>query len=141
MSKITFTNAQMEIIRANPFTVSVTEHRINYSLEFKRFALRESEAGLSSTKIFKKAGYDPEILGHNRMAGAIRQFKKEAASPKGLRPPRGEKKTDKFAQETLSKKRNETAIKQLQERVILLEQELDFLKKMARLEQELDPKK
>ena len=126
----------MEILKQNPYTEWISEKRIHFTMEFKLFALKQIQEGMTSVKIFEKAGYDQSVLNKQRMYSAIKNIKREAASPEGLKPPRGTKRAEQFAKEELSKKRNSTAIKELQERIVYLEQEIEFLKKISLLDME-----
>ena len=133
MTNRTFTPEEIEIIRQNPYVVSVCATKITYSQAFKRFAIGQAEKGIRSPEIFQNAGFDPEMLGKPRMYAALKSFKKEAASPEGLREPRGKSKEDRmaaFAKEDLSKKQTQKAIQDLQKKVIELEQTIAFLKKI-----------
>ena len=133
MSNQKFTQKEMDIISQNPYVVSVCPTRIVYSLAFKQFAIKHSQQGMKSTQIFLEAGFNPEMLGKKRIYSALKKFKKEAASPEGLREPRGKSKEERlvdFAQEDFSKKHTKTAIRELQQRVIHLEQQIEFLKKI-----------
>ena len=138
MQTIPFTQEQQEILRSNPYTEWVSAQRTHYTMEFKLFALKESQEGLSSIKIFEKAGYDPAILGKQRIYAALKNIKREAASPEGLKPSRGAKQAKRFAEANLSKHKDATAIKQLQEQIVILQQEIEFLKKISILRRSLD---
>ncbi len=136
MGNSIFTSEEINIIKQNPYVVSVSSSKISYSLAFKKFALEQSQKGLTSPQIFQKAGFDPEMLGRPRMYAALKHFKKEAASPEGLREPRGksrEERLSEFAKADLSKKQTKTAIRELQEKIVHLEQQLEFLKKIHSL--------
>ena len=131
-----FTQEEMDIIRQNPYVVDVSPTKITYSLAFKKFALAQAELGLKSTQIFPKAGFDPEMLGTPRMIGALKHFKREAASPKGLHEASGKSREERlaeFAKKDLAKKQTQTAIRELQNKVIHLEQQIEFLKKIQSL--------
>ena len=125
-----FTPEQQEILAANPFTVSVTEYTIRFTLAFKRFVLAERERyGTSRKDIFLKAGYDPEILGKDRINRFVDNLLKEAASEQGLRETAPRKLTEKdLEQENMRK-----AIRQLQDEVVRLNQTVAFLKKTQQL--------
>ena len=59
-TKIPFTKEQKESLKSNPFTLSVNDYQIRFTVEFKKFLL--SERGKNATpwkEIFRKAGYDP----------------------------------------------------------------------------------
>lgn len=62
----------------------------------------------------------------------MKTFKREAKSPEGLRESKGKSKEDRiaaFAKEDLSKKQTNAAIKELQDKIVHLEQMVEFLKK------------
>ena len=127
-----FTPEQQDILRANPYTLSVNDRLIKFTVEFKRFILDEiAKPGVTQKKAFEKAGYDIDILGHHRVYGTVKAIRKEAASPKGLHETGPSK--DRLAKADLSKKRTETSIQELQKEVVKLQQEVRFLKKILQL--------
>ena len=131
-TKKRFTEEQMQILMANPYVKNVTPAKITYSLEFKQKAVAQAEQGMKSIKIFNEAGLGEDILGKERIYSAMKAFKREAKSPEGLREPGGRSKEERmaaFAKEDLSKKQTKAAIKELQDKVVHLEQMLEFLKK------------
>lgn len=133
MASKRFTQEEINILKENPYVVSVSPTKISFSLAFKRFALEQAKMGLKSTQIFPKAGFDPEMLGKQRMFSTLKKIKKEAASPEGLHEPRGksrEERLAKFAKEDYSRKHTKVAIRELQKKVVHLEQEIEFLKKI-----------
>ena len=124
-----YTKEEQIELRSNPFTHDVSDHRLVFTLAFKKFALEESRRpGMTSRKIFKKAGYRTEIFTGSRMTRVVSDIIKEAASPGGLKAPRVSKGPD------TRKKHHETEIRELKNRVQILEQELDFLKKIRYLD-------
>ena len=67
------------------------------------------------------------------MTAALKTFKKQAASSEGLREPKGQSKEErlaKFAKEDFQKKHTKVAIRELQQKIVHLEQEIEFLKKI-----------
>lgn len=133
MPKQKFTQQEMDIIAQNPYVVNVYPTRISYSLAFKKYALKLAQEGIKSPEIFRKAGFDPEMLGKQRMYVALKKFKQEAASPEGLHEPRGKSKEERlaeFSKEDYSKKHTKVAIRELQNKVVHLEQQIEFLKKI-----------
>lgn len=106
--------------------------RLTYSLEFKQKTIAQAERGMKSIKIFNGAGLTDDILGKKRIYSAMKTFKREAKSPEGLRESKGKSKEDRitaFAKEDLSKKQTNAAIKELQDKIVHLEQMVEFLKK------------
>ena len=133
MTKQTFTQDELNLIAQNPYVISVCPTRITYSLAFKKFAIQQAKEGLKSPEIFEKAGFDPQMLGKPRMYAALKSFKKEASTPEGLREPRSKSKKDRmeaFAKDDYSKKHTKVAIRELQNKIVHLEQQIEFLKKI-----------
>ena len=128
--KVPFTPKQIEELKRNPFTLSVNEFQIRFTVEFKKFLLAEREKNNTPWKdVFRKAGYDPEVLGKDRMYAVIKGIRKQAASPEGLHETISKKKTLKGSE----RKQTEMALKQLQEEVVRLQQQVEFLKKIQML--------
>ena len=124
--RIPFTPQQKETLASNPFTLSVNDYQIRFTIEFKRYLLAEREKnGTPWKEVFQKAGYDPEILGTKRMEAIIRNIRDEAASEQGLRETASKKAKSK----ELEHKNAQKAIEELQKEVIHLQQQIDFLKK------------
>ena len=133
MAKKLFVAEEIEILRQNPYVLNVTSHRIVYTLAFKKLAVQEAANGMKSTEIFKRAGFDLEMLGKTRIYMALKHFQREAASPEGLREAgikTKEERMAKFAKEDYAKKQTKVAIRELQKKVIHLEQQIEFLKKI-----------
>lgn len=134
MTKTKFTEEQQEILRSNPYTLSVNDDMIRFTVSFKKFVLEEKEKpGMTLRKIFVKANYNPELLGKNRMDAIFRRIRKQAASTTGLRETG--KSTKSILKEDFSKQQTRTTIKKLQDHVAFLEQEIEFLKKISLLPQ------
>lgn len=137
MTKRTFTQDEIDIIGQNPYVASVSCTKIVYTLAFKKFAIQHANEGLSSVAIFKKAGFDPDMLGKPRIYAALKHIKREAASPEGLREfgsKTKEERLAKFAKEEYEKKHTKVAIRELKDKIVHLEQEIEFLKKIQSLE-------
>lgn len=128
-----FTEEEIALLRTNPNVTTVSSNMLSYSLEFKQKAVEQAKTkGMTSFKIFTLAGLPPELLGKPRIKSAMKSFKREAASPKGLHEPRGksrEARMEAFAKEDLAKRQTKVAIHELQNKVVHLEQQIEFLKK------------
>lgn len=129
-NKNPFSNEQKESLACNPFTLSVNDYQIRFTIEFKKFLLAEREKnGTPWKEIFRKAGYDPDILGKPRMDAIIKNIRNEAKSPRGLHETTSTKMLDKNNERKQTKK----AIQELQNEVTRLQQQVDFLKKIQML--------
>lgn len=137
MNRAKFTQEEMELLAQNPYTADVSPCYLFYTLEFKKYALKEAAKGVSSVQIFKRAGYDVELLGKPRIYSALKYFKAEIASPRGLRESNHSRQSrlDSFIQKDLKKKKTDKAVREIQNRMDKLEQEVEFLKKIQFLRQ------
>ncbi len=66
---------EIEILRQNPFVVSVKNNRIVYAEEFKYRFMREYNRGKGPSQIFKDAGFDIRILGTKRIERASARWR------------------------------------------------------------------
>lgn len=134
-AKKKFTEEEMKLLLSNPYTARVTPCTIKFTLDFKKFVIKEVEHNTRLKDIYIKAGYNPDLLGYSRMDHQVRMIRKEAASPEGLKPVEDhrEEQIQAFASQDLSKVSSEKAVKKLQDEVIKLEQEIEFLKKILSL--------
>ena len=113
-----FTKEEQEILRANPYTLSVNDRQIKFTVEFKRYLLNEiAKPGVTHKMAFRKLGYDPEMLGAHRVDTIVRSARKQAASPEG----------------PLSPEVIDTRLRDLQKELLKTQQELAFLKKILQL--------
>ena len=137
--KPTYTEEQIHILEQNPYTHKVTPHMITFTLEFKEFFMSQVNIpGMTAPKILRAAGYDTNIFTRDMITSLRRNILNEASSPEGLKPPRGlsqAEKTAAYAKKDLDSQRTSTSIKELQNRVVHLEQQIEFLKKISNIYQ------
>lgn len=138
MSKqiIPFTPEQKIALEANPFTLHVTDYKIWFTIEFKQYMIEERTKNHTKWKdVFRKAGYDPDVLGKARIDYITKSVLKEAASPEGLR----ETISRKPVRKSTDHQQLRVAIRDLQSEVTRLNQQIEFLKK-TQLIRQLDKK-
>lgn len=137
MSRKIFTKEQQQLLRQTPYIYSVTDTRINLTKEFKEIFLAEYKSGTSPRKILEDHGFDISIIGERRIwsiSNHIRtEYKKYGEFHEGYRP-RSVPAAD--ASDDTGSKNNSDAdkIKQLQQEVDYLKQEMEFLKKFPQSE-------
>lgn len=127
MSKVKFTNEQQEQLRRIPYTVNVTANTLSLSKEFKEIFYKEYLSGTLPRDILQKYGYQPEVLGKQRIWGIShcirRQFEENGEFRDVHMPATGKVATSP-----------EDKIRQLEHQVGYLTQEVEFLKKFPRSE-------
>lgn len=131
-----YTQEQIQILQQNKYTHSVTEHKLSFTLEFKQFFMDQVNQGKTAPTILREAGYDTSFFTRGTIDSIRKRILTEAASETGLQPPKGlstEERIAAFEKKNLDKQRTETSIKEMQERIVLLEKQVEFLKKISQL--------
>ena len=129
-----FTLEQMKLLAENPFTHRVTETYISYTLEFKNIFLARYEAGEMVKDIFVSLGYDPAILGNDRMYCFARRISIKAEA--------GQMPTEESPRIKLEKPTNvdyntmpaQQSVAAMQREIAYLRQQVEFLKKITELD-------
>ena len=136
-----FTPAEVEELRANPYTEKVTEIQISFTLAFKEAFWRLSVEGCTGNMALRELGYDPEILGFERVHNITKRIRSAARTPEGIR---GAKKSrmrisrEQFSQAELEKMSRRESERRLQNEIVYLQQQMAFLKKLMRQPDESD---
>ena len=81
-----FSAAEKELLRANPYTEKVTENQISFTLAFKEAFWRLSVEGCTGNMALRKLGYDPELLGFERVHNITKRIRRAGKSPEGIQP-------------------------------------------------------
>ena len=139
-----FTPEEVEILKANPYSWKVYNDKITYTHEFKEAFWELSLQGYSGTEAFRKLGYDPKILGAERIHNTTKRIRKQGKSPEGLRkkPSQWMRVTRKrFKAADLEKMSHKEASKRMQQEIIYLQQQVEFLKKVMQQDGLYKPEK
>ncbi|MBQ9611857.1 MAG: hypothetical protein IJV14_04635 [Lachnospiraceae bacterium] len=129
-----FTDDQKAELLSNPFTFRITDCTVVFTLAFKQFVISKTDIpGMTARKIFQLAGYSDGLFTPKVRRYIVSSIREEAASPEGLKEPAAHK-------DPVKKKHSETEFKELQERVAILEQQVEFLKKtrLLRIQDQAD---
>lgn len=132
-TKKLFTLEEVEILKENPYTWKVSTDRITYTQEFQKDFWELSLQGLSGTDAFKALGYDPRMLGKERIHNTTKRIRKQGNSPEGIRPkPRKWMRTTRkqFKVADLEKMSHKEVAKRMQQEIVYLQQQVEFLKKV-----------
>ena len=123
-----FTMKEIKLLKKNPYTKSVTENYIRFTIEFKEKFYEMRKKGMLPRTIVKELGYDINILGEARINGISQHIKEQARSADGLR----ENRVYNF-----SDKNNNTPSKvllHLESEVAYLKEELEYIKKIIQID-------
>ncbi len=125
-----FTGEEMDALRSNPYTYKVTQCQLSFTIEFKELFLKHYNEGMTPRDILLSLGYDPDMLGDNRVNGIRMHIKKEFEKQGSFhigRKPRGTASGDN----TSAPADPADEVRQLRNEVEYLRQEVEFLKKIS----------
>lgn len=123
-----FSKKEIELLKKNDNIQNVTENIITYSEDFRMKFILEHLTGTLPRVIFKKHGFDVEIIGIKRVERAASRWRK-LYKKDGLSGLKDSRKTNSGRS---SKRilREEEDILKLKSNIKFLEMENDFLKKL-----------
>lgn len=125
-----FTGEEMDALRSNPYTYKVTQCQISFTTEFKELFWKHYNEGMTPRDILLSLGYDPDMLGDNRVNGIRMHIKKEFEKQGRFhsgRKPRSTSSGDKAS----APANPADEVRQLRNEVEYLRQEVEFLKKIS----------
>lgn len=132
-TKKLFTEQEMAQLKENPYTWKITENRIVYTRAFLEAFWELSLQGKSGTEAFRTLGYDPKVLGNERIHNTTKRIRKQGNSPEGIqKKPTQWMRTSKkrFKTADLEKLSHKQAAKRMQKEIVYLQQQVEFLKKV-----------
>lgn len=124
MTKKRFTTDEIEILKANPYTHSVSADAIRFKKEFHDQYRRLYMLGHNCTKIFQELGYSIEILGVKRIYSFDSRIKAKSQMTQETMAA-AEELAETFVDKDLQ-------LARLQNEVMYLRQELEFIKKIIK---------
>lgn len=130
MSKRNLSSEEISILLKNENVSKCSNKTISFSKEFKVKALKQYEEGLSSNEIFKRAGFDLDMIGKNTPKDRLLDWRAvfKAKGLEGLTEEtrgKGSPGRPKTKYETDTEK-----IEYLEAKVAYLDAENDFLARM-----------
>src|SRR5690625_1133960 len=135
MSKIKFSQKDIEALEKNPNVLTVSELSITYSDEFKNRFINEYLRGKFPRQIFKENGFDIEVIGLKRIEQSAYRWKK-AYEKDGLIGLTDTRKTNSGRRQKNELSKGEIIKKQAAQ-IKLLEGQVDLLKKLEKTERML----
>lgn len=127
-----FTAEMVRTLKDNPYTLRVTNSRLSVTLEAKRIILELYEVGKTCRQIVTELGYDPKILGEQRMKNMVRNTRREAATARGLHEGYARSSGSHMDKEEIAELDcSPASYAKLKNEVIYLREEVEFLKKIS----------
>ena len=134
-TKKIFTPEEVEALRANPYTASVTPEVIRFTYAFRQAFWQLSVEGCTGNAAFRKLGYDPEVLGFERIHNITKRIRHAARTPEGLQESgKGRMRLSKefFSNAKLENMSRRESEQRMKNEIIYLQQQIAFLKKLMR---------
>lgn len=132
-TKRSFTNEEAKILRGNRYTAYVSSSTIRFTLEFKQYYWEQSQQGTLPSRIFQDAGYDVDLLGQPRIKNFAKRVREEANSRDGLHEGYciHQKHPNPLDYGQMAPEEAQAA---MQTELLYLRQELEFIKKIIKLD-------
>ncbi|AUN00380.1 transposase [Clostridium botulinum] len=132
-----FTQAEIYILSKNKNVKKVSSKQITYEDSFKELFINEHNAGKLPRDIFIENGFDPEMLGQNRIDRCSVRWSLKANRAEGVRDRKGNSGRHKVLKGELDIKEELMRLKQQNQ---YLKQENLFLRELRRLEKQVMPR-
>ena len=120
-----FTEEQVKELEKNPYVKKVSNKSITYAKEFKELFQIDYQNGIQSIEIFKKYGFDPNVLGKQRRVNFTKHIKKQVQRVEGFKDTR----KDNAGRPSTKDLSLEEQVERLKHKNKVLQQENDFLKR------------
>lgn len=127
-----FTDTEVEILKNNQYTYTVTNRSIKFTAEFKQLFYNQIQEGLHPPKIIEELGYDINILGIKRSYGIALHIKEEHRVNGEFHEGRMTSTIEqRLAKNEISPSK---ALIQMNTRINYLEQQIEYLKKILQVD-------
>jgi len=130
MSLKKFTREEIEILKNNKYTYSVTENAIRFTAEFKELMFDKLNEGFSASTVLEDCGYDLSILGTERPKGIACHIKEEYKVNGSFHE--GRKASSLQCDIESGKISPSKALIKMQVEITYLKQQVEFLKKILK---------
>ncbi|MBR3002815.1 MAG: hypothetical protein IKF38_04575 [Clostridia bacterium] len=128
MSK--YTKKQIKELKENPYTLKVDENRIFFTIEFKEIFWTKYQAGMSPRQILKELNYNLDYFGQKQIDSIVQRIKKEALGGEFTEGYNRKKRIKIKQPEAVD---SPQVIQHMQNELMYLKQEVDFLKKVLKM--------
>lgn len=128
-----YTKKQINELKKNPYTFKVNDQRLFFTIEFKKIFWKKYQAGMSPRAILKELDYNLENFGQKQIDSIVQSIKKEALQGEFTE---GYNRTKRVKIKEIDSEITPQNLKQIQNELLYLRQEVDFLKKVSRKEKD-----
>lgn len=125
-----YTSKQLKELEKNPYVYKATKHMIYYTAKFKEDFWVSYQAGNTPRKILSDFGFDLSVFGQKQIDSLVQHIKKQALSGSGF--SEGSNRTKRVAMKAGDEMElsSPQSIERMQNELLYLRQEVEFLKKI-----------
>ena len=134
MGKTYFTEEQQIELMKNQYVQKVSTKTITYTKEFKEKFEEEYRSGKLPSQILNDMGLDHRMLGRRRQDSLVSRMKLYQLRPEGCEDTR-KTNSGRLATKQLT---DDEKIKRLEQKILYLKQENEFLKKNIQMDREVN---
>lgn len=124
-----YTKKQIKELKQNPYTLQVDEKRIFFTIEFKKVFWNKYQSGMSPRSILKELDYNLDYFGQKQIDSITQRVKKEALNGEFTE---GYNRINRVRIKETDSELTPQNLKQMQNELLYLRQEVDFLKKVLK---------
>lgn len=128
-----YTQKQIKELKQNPYTLKIDEKRIFFTVEFKKVFWTKYQAGMSPRAIFKELDYNLDYFGQKQIDSIVQNIKKQAIKGEFTE---GYIRNNRMKIQEQEEKITPQNLKQMQNELLYLKQEVEFLKKVLKTEKD-----
>ena len=127
-----YTAKQIKELEKNPYIYKATKHKLYFTVKFKEDFWISYQAGNAPRKILSDFGFNLELFGQKQIDSIVQRVKKQALSGNGF--SEGENRTKRISRKAASENElsSPQSIEQIQNELLYLRQEVEFLKKIIK---------
>lgn len=137
-TKRPFTDEEVTALSRNPYTYKVTSTRIQFTAEFKEDFWQKHLQGESCNQILEELGYDPKVLGKYRVYAIKKHIEEQVNSPEGIHTGYRQYRRRSGDITEIEDLPPDKAFARMQNEIIYLRQELEFIKKIIKSDSDTD---
>lgn len=128
-----YTAKEIKQLKANPYTLRVTKNKLYFTAKFKEDFWIRYQSGDAPKKIMSDLGYDMDCITQKQIDNYVQRIKREALSGEGFKE--GDNRTKRMlvkAPGEISDLSSPQSIERMQNEILYLRQEVEFLKKIIK---------
>ena len=125
-----YTAKQRKELEKNPYVLKVTKHKLYYTAKFKEDFWISYQAGNTPRKILIDFGFDLSIFGQKQIDSLVQHIKKQALSGNGFSEGENRQRRIPMKATEEAELSSPQSIKRMQNELLYLRQEVEFLKKI-----------